>query len=69
MATKKNDDFEETMVKLEEVANSLQSDEITLEEAIKKYEDGIKFYHQCIEILDKAKQKIEYLNTENDDEQ
>lgn len=57
-ATKKMT-FEETMKKLEETAENLQKDDITLEEALKNYEKGIEYYNQCDEILKKAKQKIE----------
>ena len=51
--------FEATMKKLEETAENLQKDDITLEEALKNYEKGIEYYKQCDEILKKAKQKIE----------
>ena len=57
-ATKKMT-FEETMKKLEETAENLQKDDITLEEALKNYEKGIEYYKQCDEILKKEKQKIE----------
>ncbi len=53
--------FEEAMGKLEEAAEALDRDDIKLEDAIKKYEEGIRYYNQCKEILDGAKQKIEVL--------
>ena len=39
----------------------LKSDNISLEDAIKNYEEGIKYYKECSEILESANQKIETL--------
>ncbi|MGI6256986.1 MAG: exodeoxyribonuclease VII small subunit [Anaerovoracaceae bacterium] len=51
--------FEEALKKLEETAANLEKDHITLDEAIKSYEQGIVYYNQCEEILKNASQKIE----------
>jgi exodeoxyribonuclease VII small subunit len=51
--------FEESMEKLEETAETIKKDRISLEEALKAYEDGVKYYERCVEILDSAKQRIE----------
>lgn len=51
--------FEESMMQLKASADTLKKDDISLEEAIKSYEEGIKHYNQCKAILDEAKQKIE----------
>jgi len=51
--------FEEAMERLEKAADNLKNDSITLEEALKNYEEGIKFYDTCEAILKDAKQKIE----------
>lgn len=59
--TEKKKNFEETLKKLEEAAQKLKLDDIPLEEAMKSYEEGIKYYRECVDILDKAEQKIETL--------
>lgn len=54
--------FEQAYEKLKESASKLDRDDVTLEEAMKLYEDGIKYYKLCSGILDEAKQKIEMLD-------
>ena len=54
--------FEETLKQLESAADKLKKDGITLEDAMKSYEEGIKYYKQCTEILNDAKQKIEIIS-------
>jgi exodeoxyribonuclease VII small subunit len=51
--------FETALEKLEKAADNLKNDSITLEEALKNYEEGISYYKQCDEILNNAKQRIE----------
>ena len=60
--TEKKKTFEETFRKLEETSEILKSDNISLEEAIKNYEKGIKYYKECREILKNAEQKIETID-------
>ncbi len=54
-------DFETVLKKLEETSQKLKSEEISLADAIKSYEEGIKYYNECNDILEKASQKIETL--------
>ena len=54
-------DFETMLKKLEEASQKLKSEEIYLADAIKSYEEGIKYYNECNDILEKASQKIETL--------
>ncbi len=51
--------FEEALEKLEKSSENLKRENITLEEALKNFEEGIAYYKQCSEILNSAKQKIE----------
>ena len=51
--------FETSMKKLKELSEKIRDEDTSLDEAIKCYEDGIRCYTECIEILDNAKQKIE----------
>ncbi len=59
MTTENKATFEEILQKLEKASENLKKDNISLEEAIKNYEEGIAYYKECSEILNKAKQKIE----------
>ena len=60
MAEKKKN-FEESLKKLEKISTSLKAEDITLEDAIKQYEEGIRYYKECSEILQDALQRIETL--------
>ncbi len=51
--------FEESAKKLEKMSEKIKQEDITLEEAIKCYEEGIDCYNKCNQILKDAKQKIE----------
>ncbi len=53
--------FEEAYKKLEEIAAKLESPEISLDESIALFEEGVKLSKYCSEVLEKAKQKIEIL--------
>lgn len=59
MATKKELSFEEALGKLELSVECLKSDNVSLEEAIKSFEQGVEYYNKCNTILNNAKQKIE----------
>ncbi len=54
--------FEKAMEKLEKIVAELESNEFSLENSIKKYEEGIKLTRLCQGELDKAKKKIETLS-------
>jgi exodeoxyribonuclease VII small subunit len=50
--------FEESMKKLEEMSMQMKRNDITLQEAIKCYEEGVECYKECNKILQDAQQKI-----------
>uniref|UniRef100_A9A7N0 Exonuclease VII small subunit n=1 Tax=Methanococcus maripaludis (strain C6 / ATCC BAA-1332) TaxID=444158 RepID=A9A7N0_METM6 len=58
------DNYEELIEKLENIVNSMENDELSLEEAMKNYEDGIKLSNKLYKILNEAEGKIKLL-TEN----
>lgn len=53
--------FEKAYEQLEMIADKLNSGDVSLEEALKLYEEGIKLSNQCSKALENAKQKIETL--------
>ena len=57
--------FEEAYESLEKIANKLNSGDVSLEEALKLYEEGIKLSSLCTKALEEAKQKIETLKNGN----
>lgn len=65
---KKEISFEDSMKRLEEIANELEKDELTLDESIAKFEEGMELSKKCKEILDNAEKKITILigNKEED---
>ena len=53
--------FEESMKRLEEIADELENDELTLEDSVKKFEEGMKISKKCKELLEDAEKKITVL--------
>lgn len=53
--------FEKAYEELEIIADKLNSGDVSLEEALKLYEEGIKLSNLCSKALENAKQKIETL--------
>ena len=54
----KDFDFEKSIKELEVIANSLENDQISLEQSIALFEKGVKLSKDCSEYLEAAKQKI-----------
>lgn len=61
---KKSDSYENMMVKLESIVDTMDSRELSLEENIKNYEEGIKLCNKLYKILNEAEGRIKIL-TEN----
>ena len=57
----KEEKFEESMIKLEEIAKKLESDELSLDESVEIFEEGMKTSKRCKQILDNAEKKITIL--------
>ena len=45
--TKKNIDFEKSLSKLESIVEVLESENVSLEESVKKFEEGISLVKSC----------------------
>lgn len=65
MAEKKVKSFEEELEELNKIANELESGELSLEDSVKKFEEGMKISKKCNETLDKAEKKITELVNNN----
>lgn len=53
--------FENKLFELEAIVKKLESNEISLDEAIKLFEDGVKISDDCRKILETAERKIKTL--------
>lgn len=53
--------FEEALKKLEEIVAQMESGELSLENSLKKYEEGIKLSRFCSKKLKEAQKNIEIL--------
>ena len=54
--------FEEALKRLEKIVDQLEKGELSLDEALKIYQEGIELSRQCAERLDNAKKKIDLLS-------
>ena len=59
MATDKK--FEEMMQELEQISQDLEKGDLSLDESMKKFEEGIALSKKCSEILETAEKKIKIL--------
>lgn len=65
---KKEESYESMLTKLEEIVGEMDSKELPLNDAMKKYEDGIKLCNKLYSMLSKAEGKIKIIKngTEED---
>ena len=57
--------FEEAVAELEKIAQELENGKLNLEDAIKKFEDGMELSKKCTDYLEKAEKKIIVLVDKN----
>lgn len=66
MATKDNSmDFEKKLQDLEALVAKLETGELSLEESLKAYENGVALTRDCQSMLEKAQLRIETAAAEN----
>jgi len=61
MSSTKNFNLEKSLADLEELVEELESGDLPLEKALKKFEEGIKLTRGCQAALKEAEQKVEVL--------
>lgn len=61
----KKEKFEEAYSRLEEIVRKLESGNMTLEESLKAFEEGVRLSRICSERLDEAERRVEILVHEN----
>ena len=62
---KKGVDFEEALDQLEELVEDMENGDLSLEESLKAFEQGIKLTRECQSALTQAEQKVQMLIEEN----
>ena len=54
--------FEQALAKLEGIVSAIEDGDVSLEQSIEEYAEGIKLIKQCRTILDDAEKKIQVLS-------
>ncbi len=70
MVEKKNEQpgFEEALKKLEAIVEKLEDPDVSLEESIELYEEGVELSRYCSESLEEAVLRIEKINEKSESE-
>lgn len=61
-----NQNFETSLAALEKIVRDLEAGDLTLEESLKLFEDGVRLSRECQERLDQAERRIEVLLRDTD---
>jgi exodeoxyribonuclease VII small subunit len=66
--TRKNTkfNFEESLNSLESLVEAMEAGDLSLEEALKAFEQGIKLTRECQQALEQAEQKVQLLLAKSD---
>jgi len=61
----KSFNFEKSLAELEELVEQMETGELSLEDSLKAFEQGIKYVNGCQQALAKAEQKVQVLLQKN----
>ena len=64
----KENNFEDSMKNLEQIATELENGNLSLDESVKKFEKGMKVSKKCNEILENAEKRITILLKQENEE-
>jgi exodeoxyribonuclease VII small subunit len=59
--------FEEALARLEEIVKKMEDGDLTLEESLDAFEEGIKLSRFCTKKLDEAERRVEILLKDEDE--
>jgi exodeoxyribonuclease VII small subunit len=62
----KKKSFEEALAKLEQITKELEEGDLSLEESLKYFDEGVKLAEYCNSKLNDAQKKVEILLKKND---
>lgn len=60
--------IEEQLIKIQEIAAKLEGGALGLEEALEKYEEGVRLVRGCAGQIDRVQKRIKVIETETEDE-
>lgn len=63
---KEEKSFEEMMKELEEISLNLEKGDLTLDESVAKFEEGMELSKKCSKILENAEKKITILTKDSE---
>ena len=55
------DKFEDNLNRLEAIVKKMEGGELSLEDSLKTFEEGIKLYRLCAQKLEEAERRVEIL--------
>lgn len=64
---KKKETYESKIERLEQVLLEMENNEVTLDEAITKYEEGMRLYSELYKTLQEAEGKIKILTADGEE--
>ena len=67
MSKKEDANFEELIEKLEEITNKLEKEQLSLDESVKLFEEGMKISKDCNAKLEDAEKRITILINANNE--
>lgn len=67
MSSEKSFDLEKTLSDLEQIVEELEGGQLSLEDAMRRFEEGVKLTRICQKTLQEAEQKVEILMKNSDD--
>jgi len=65
---KKKETYESKVLKLEEILLEMENREVTLDDAIRKYEEGMKLYSDIDKTLKEAEGRIKVLTDKGEED-
>lgn len=65
MTQKKSFSIEKGLEDLEKIVQQMENQQLTLEESLKSFEDGVKIVKKCQEALGKAERQIQILSEQS----
>ena len=57
--------FEQSLAKLEELVQRMEKGDLSLEDSLKTFEEGVKLTRECQQALAKAEQRVKLLVEQN----
>ena len=65
---KKKATYKEMMENLEEIIENLEKGDLSVEDSMDKYEEGVKITKDLLEILNKAEEKVKIMHDQDETE-